>query len=83
MKNSESLKRRLQNTDDEALKQMIEAMSAASGISEERKNAIIADIPRIRKLLTEADEEKLSAMISAMGKGRFRDTIRKMNEEDK
>ena len=83
MKNRESLKTKLQNTDDETLKKMICALAVASGISEERKNAMIADIPRIRRLLTETDDGELTALISAMGMKSASDALKKLNSENK
>ena len=83
MKNRESLKTKLQNTDDETLKKMICALATASGMSEERKNAMIADLPRIRRLLTETDDGAISALISAMGINSASDALKKLNSENK
>ena len=79
MKNRESLKKRLQNTDDETLAKLITALSAASGISEEKKNALISDIPRLRRLLTETDEGQLSALMTSLGIESAADALKKLN----
>ena len=83
MKKSDSIKSKLQSTDDETLKRMLEALAVASGISEERKNALLSDIPRIRRLLTEAGDEKLSTLISSMGHGSLGDALKKLNGDSK
>ena len=83
MRKSDSIKSKLQSTDDEILKRMLEALAVASGISEERKNALLSDIPRIRRLLTEAGDEKLSALISSMGHGSLGDALKKLNGDSK
>ena len=66
MKNHESIRSRLQNADDETLKRMILTVASASGMSEENRNALIGDIPKLRRLLTETDEKKLNELISSM-----------------
>ena len=83
MKKSDSIKSKLQTTDDETLKRMIESLAAASGISEERKRAMISDLPRIRRLLTESGEEQLSALVSSMGIGNLGDALKKLNGDKK
>ncbi|MBQ9117550.1 MAG: hypothetical protein IJY04_11060 [Clostridia bacterium] len=79
MKNRESLKKRLQNTDDETLAKLITALAAASGVSEEKKNALISDIPRLRRLLTETDEGQLSALMTSLGIESAADALKKLN----
>ena len=83
MKKSDSIKSKLQSTDDETLKRMLEALASASGISEDRKRAMISDLPKIRRLLTESGDEQLSALISSMGIGSLGDALKKLNGEKK
>ena len=83
MKKSDSIKNKLQSTDDETLKRMIESLAAATGISEDRKRAMISDLPKIRRLLTESGDEQLSALISSMGIGNLGDALKKLNGEKK
>ena len=83
MKKSDSIKSKLQSTDDETLKRMIESLAAATGISEDRKRAMISDLPKIRRLLTESGDEQLSALISSMGIGNLGDALKKLNGEKK
>ena len=83
MKKSDSIKSKLQSTDDETLKKMIESLAAATGISEDRKRAMISDLPKIRRLLTESGDEQLSALISSMGIGNLGDALKKLNGEKK
>ena len=83
MKKSDSIKSKLQSTDDETLKRMIESLAAATGTSEDRKRAMISDLPKIRRLLTESGDEQLSALISSMGIGNLGDALKKLNGEKK
>ena len=83
MKKSDSIKSKLQSTDDETLKRMIESLAAATGISEDRKRAMISDLPKIHRLLTESGDEQLSALISSMGIGNLGDALKKLNGEKK
>ena len=83
MKKSDSIKSKLQSTDDETLKRMLEALASASGISEDRKKAMISDLPKIRRLLTESGDEQLSALISSMGISSLGDALKKLNGEKK
>ena len=62
---------------------MIESLAAATGISEDRKRAMISDLPKIRRLLTESGDEQLSALISSMGIGNLGDALKKLNGEKK
>ena len=79
MKNRESLRTKLQNTDDETLKRMLSALAAASGMDEARKNAMLSDIPRLRSLLTETTDEQLSSLVSSMGTEGLAEALKKMN----
>ena len=79
MKNRESLKKRLQNTDDETLKKLLITLASASGMREEQKNALISDIPRLRRLLNETDEEQISALISSIGANGAIDALKKLS----
>lgn len=79
MKNRESLRTKLQNTDDETLKRMLSALAAASGMDEARKNAMLSDIPRLRRLLTESTDEQLSSLVSSMGTEGLAEALKKMN----
>ena len=83
MKKSDSIKSKLQSTDDETLKRMIESLAAATGTSEDRKRAMISDLPKIRRLLTESGDEQLSALISSLGIGNLGDALKKLNGEKK
>ena len=83
MKNRDNVKNKLQNTDDETLKRMLETIAAASGISEERKNAMLSELPKIRSLLNEAGDEKLSALIASMGIGSLSDALKRLNGDNK
>ena len=83
MKNRESIQKKLQSTDDETLKKMLLTLATASGMSEERKNALIADIPRIRHLLSETDDGQLSAMIAALGMGSAAEALKKLKCDEK
>lgn len=79
MKNRESLRNKLLNTDDETLKRMLSALAAASGMDEARKNAMLTDLPRLRRLLTETSDEQLSALLSSMGTGSLAEALKRMN----
>ena len=79
MKNRESLKLKLENTDDEKLKQMLNALATASGMNVEKKNALLSDIPRLRRLLTDTSDEQLSQIIASLGGESLTEILRKLN----
>ena len=79
MKNHESLKSKLENTDDEKLKQMLYALATASGMNIEKKNALLSDIPRLRRLLTDTSDEQISQIIASLGGESLTEILRKLN----
>ena len=83
MKNRESIKNKLQNTDDETLKQLILTVANASGRTEDRKRSLINDIPTLRRLLSETNDDQLSALIASMGIVNAADALRKLNSDKK
>ena len=83
MKNRESIKNKLQNTDDETLKQLILTVANASGLNEDRKRSLINDIPKLRRLLSETNDDQLSALIASMGIVNAADALRKLNSDKK
>ena len=83
MKNRESIKNKLQNTDDETLKQLILTVANASGLNEDRKRSLITDIPKLRRLLSETNDDQLSALIASMGIVNAADALRKLNSDKK
>ena len=83
MKNRESIKNKLQNTDDETLKQLILTVANASGISEDRKRSLINDIPKLRRLISETNDEQLSALIASMGIVNAAEALKKLNSDKK
>ena len=82
MKKSESLKSKLRNTDDAILAKLITTLAAATGMSDERRNALIADIPRLRRLLESTDEVQLSSVISSMGVHSSAEVLKKLKDEN-
>lgn len=82
MKKSESLKSKLRNTDDATLAKLITTLATATGMSDERRNALIADIPRLRRLLESTDEAQLSSVISSMGVHSSAEVLKKLKDEN-
>lgn len=67
MKNTPSLKARLQGIDDESLRLLIRTVANASGASSASVEKMISDIPTLRLLIEKAEPDMLTKLISSLG----------------
>lgn len=81
MKKYDSLKSRLDKIDDETLKQLIVTTATAAGMSAGRLASVVKDIPRLRRLLAEADDEQVNSLVSSLGTNDATEVIRRINKE--
>lgn len=67
MKNTPSLKARLQSIDDESLKLLIRTVANASGTPSERVDKMISDIPTLRLIIEKTEPTMLTKLLSSLG----------------
>ena len=63
-----TLKDRVASLGDGELKTVITAVASAAGLSAEKSAELVSDIPKLRRVLMQADDEQFSTFISAIGK---------------
>lgn len=63
-----TLKDRVASLGDGELKTVITAVARAAGLSAEKSAELVSDIPKLRRVLMQADDEQFSTFISAIGK---------------
>ncbi len=63
-----TLKNRVASLSDGELRTVITAVARAAGLSAEKSAELVSDIPKLRRVLMQADDEQFSAFISAIGR---------------
>ncbi len=63
-----TLKDRISSLSDNELKTVILTVARAAGLSAEKSAELVSDIPKLRRVLVQADDAQLSAFLSAIGR---------------
>lgn len=63
-----SLKDKVASLSDGELKTVITAVARAAGLSAEKSAELVSDIPKLRRVLMQADDAQFNAFISAIGR---------------
>ena len=63
-----SLKDKVASLGDSELKTVIMSVARAAGLSAEKSAELVSDIPKLRRVLMQADDAQFNAFISAIGR---------------
>ena len=80
---TESLKRKLETTDDETLKRLIFTVASAAGMSADKAAALVTDLPELRKRISKMDEGQFATLIASMGNGGAANLLKRMGIDNK
>ena len=82
MKN-DSLKRKLESTDDETLKRLIFTVASAAGMSADKAAGLVKDLPELRKRIAKMDEGQLATLIASMGNEGSANMLKRLGIDNK
>ncbi len=63
-----TLRERISSLGDEEIRTVILAVARAAGLDARKSAELVSDIPKLRRVLTQADDAQLSAFLSAIGR---------------